>query len=155
MMNLTDALNSSRERNNEPNIFFVHGTLESDPSEGFFRIYTNPDNQRSFYRVREDTVVGEIYEWTAAELVQAGLVGVRVFRVGLRYGTEIQHVVIRFEKMGETIEATSSARMAKRGVNEGCRSADGCASFECCTGGDKCVCNNCCIAASGGSVLAR
>jgi hypothetical protein len=80
---------------------YRHGVLEPDHDPTYFRIYSNPRNRRSYSLVKRADVTGEIYEWKPEEALEAGFVGATIHLVPLRFGTEIQRVSIRLERVGE------------------------------------------------------
>ena len=84
-------------------LFFLDGSVEPDHDPAYFRLYRNPQNRRSYLLVKKADVVGDLYEWTAEEMKQAGFVCAKVYRVPLMFGTELQNLSVTIHGLGETI----------------------------------------------------
>jgi len=108
-------------------VTYLNGGIESDHDQVYFRIYRDPRNRRSYVLLRKADVAGDIYEWTADEIREAGYVGAKVFRVPIRFGTEIQGVSIKVHKVGNPIGQKA----------RGCEDGDVC----CCNAGCTPPCN--------------
>jgi hypothetical protein len=89
---------------------YRHGVLEPDHDPSYFRIYRNPRNRRSYSLIKRADVAGEIYEWKPEEALEAGFVGATVHLVPLKFGSEVQHVTIRLERVGEKSAAGKSTK---------------------------------------------
>ena len=145
-MNIAEALKRGTDALNENSqVIYLNGSVTKDPQEGFFRLFPEPGNYRSYFVLNAQDVAGDIYEWSTEERVRANLIGTSMLRVPIRLGTTIQSVEINLEKVGETIEGGTSLR--PRAGGGGCRHSSGCGSTPCCNeSGTKCYCSYCCVA---------
>jgi hypothetical protein len=84
-------------------LLFLDGSLEPDQDAAYFRLYRQPQDRRSYLLIKKADVAGDLYEWTVEEMTQAGFVGAKVYRVPLKFGTELQNVSVTIARLGETI----------------------------------------------------
>ena len=83
---------------------FLNGAVEPDTDSEHFRLYQNPDNRRAYFIIKKADVTGELYQWTLEETSSAGFIGVKMYRIPLRYGCEIVTVSVTFEKLHASSE---------------------------------------------------
>ena len=116
-MKLEDALNGGPRLLTAQDhlLLFLDGSVETDGDPAYFRLYRNPQNRRSYLLVKKADVVGDLCEWTAEEVRQAGFVCAKVYRVPLMFGTELQNVSIAIHKLGETIAGDTARRRRAMG----------------------------------------
>lgn len=148
-MHIAEVLERSAEASNAHlDVMYLQGVLEKDHDVELFRLYPEPGNYGSYFLIRTDDVAGELKELNRDELLRAGVVGMRVFLVPLRSGTRLLSVEVTRERLGESVEGLSSARLEPV-ASSGCRATSGCGNRRCCTTRrGKCRCNSCCIAAA-------
>lgn len=138
--NVVERINREMRRN-----------FENDATSGLFRLYTIPDNRRTYWLIREEDVVGDVHVWTDDELAKHGHIGIKVFKLAVKAGAHIQIVSSRGERLGETIAANSTPQRASRRADN-CEFTTGCTTG-CCTWGYSqgvygCWCDYCCYAAN-------
>ena len=149
-MNLNSILTQKDARvptTQEHGTVYLHGAVEPDHDETMFRLYPDPSDRRSFFIIRREDVGGDFHEWSKEELIQAGFVGAKVFRVPLKHGTVVQSVSVKIQKIGVTISANvPNSRLRERVVGQ-CYDASDCYSGCCTTASDgNCYCDRCCYA---------
>lgn len=132
-----------------PKVFYLNGAIGRDDEDGLFRLYPDPLSPRSYYVIEADAVVGDVYEWTLEELARQGVVGARMYRVGLLADTMIRSVEITLERVGDSIAGQTAEMLRAPLGGGGCRYSRGCRSTKCCTERSRgCGCNHCCVARS-------
>ena len=90
-------------------LFHLTGTIENDHDPAYFRLYWNPRNRRSWLLIKKTDAVGDLYEWTAEETIQKGFTEVKIHRVSVKVGSEVQEVSVAIRKIGEVIAPKSLA----------------------------------------------
>lgn len=128
-------------------VLFMNGSIEADHDGSLFRLYPDPADRRSYYVLKRADAVGDLHEFSQEEMVQAGFVGAKLFRVALRASCEVQAVSVIVHRLGETIAAWGMGRRLKPAYAGECEATSGCNSG-CCTyaSNGKCYCDHCCIA---------
>jgi hypothetical protein len=146
-MNLPEAISQQTPPTTERcELIYLNGAITADTEEKAFRIYPDPLDARSYYLVKKVDVVGEIYEWNKEELASHGVVGAKVFRVALRYGTDVMVVSYSLQKLGVTIGGEKGPSLLSS--ETGCQSDSSC-SYNCCYKAypnSYCRCSTCCVA---------
>ena len=82
-MKLDDILNAEKARASHPHdhgSLYLHGSLEPDHDQSFFRLYREPSNRRSYLLIKKSDVTEDIYQWTVEETCRAGFIGVKLYR---------------------------------------------------------------------------
>jgi hypothetical protein len=105
---------------------YRHGAIEPDHDPDYFRIYNNPKNRRSYSLVRKSDLVGDIYELTPEETVQAGFVGTTIYRIPLKIGSDIQHVSVKVHRLeGDVCCCGTACTQCSTSSQEDCDSVGG------------------------------
>lgn len=142
-MNVSDIVGKAKPPGSEkPEIMYLEGEIKPDYEDVVFRLYSEPRDLRSYYLIKKADVAGDIYEWTKEEMVEKGIIGAKMYRVPLRYGTELVFVNITMGKLGITMADSSCDQV-------GCQYCATCTPNTCCTrasAGKPCYCDTCCYA---------
>jgi len=149
-MNVQDVLQREVDaRHESAGIGHLAGSIGRDPQDGYFRLFPEPGNRRSYYLIRVQDVIADLIEWSPEERVHANLIGTPMYLVPLALGTVVQSVEVTVEKIGESIEACSALRPAETSQRGRCRPSSGCGHSPCCEeslgGFGRCRCSHCCV----------
>ena len=90
---------------------YLNGSIDLDHDKASFRIYSRPENRRSYLLLKRADVAGEILS-SRRRGDEAGFVASKVHRVPLKFGAEVQRISVSISKLGETRPASSSSRFA-------------------------------------------
>jgi hypothetical protein len=134
-------------------ISYLHGAIEPDQDPSQFRLYSSPSNKRSFFLMRTNDVVGEVYEWTPDEVAHHGFAGHKMYTLPIKYGCVIQSVAIRNITIGLPISSCNCDSTHKTKEQTKVHSLGGCNYDSNCASlypdapcNDNGVCDTCCVA---------
>jgi hypothetical protein len=130
-MKLDEALKGSpKPKASDHAVTFLHGAIDSDSDDDYFRLYRHPQNRRSYLLIRKEDVDGETHKWSDQEMAHAGFVGASMHTVPLKVGAHIHAVAVRMFRAGEPI--TGVSRTSKQADDQVCCCSASCSDTGSC-----------------------
>jgi hypothetical protein len=87
--------------------------IRPDNSQEYFRLYPNPQDVTKYFLIKATDIKGDPCEWTKDEMLHAGFVGTKLYRLAIARGTQVQLIQVSTGRLGETIPGNASATSAK------------------------------------------
>jgi hypothetical protein len=106
-MTLADALQrKTKVAGPEFETVFIEGQIESDSDPKYFRLYPNGSDRNRYYFVNKTDVQGDIYQWTADEIIQRGFTGQERYRISVKADALLGVITVTVKRASELESCT-------------------------------------------------